>query len=109
MLGIYNLQLDSSPQVGRTNARRIEAIRAVQSKPVTRLLEGAPVRGMQTVVELEESNFSSWGDAHTFGAVLDALLAEHVGLNSFNELVISLHPSQVNYRWNAKNGQKTIL
>jgi type VI secretion system protein ImpG len=87
---------------------RVEALRSVTSTPARKILEGASVRGARFTVELDERSFSSRGDAFLFGAVIDELLAQHVTMNSFTELVTKLQPSQAEYAWAARNGQRPI-
>lgn len=109
VLALYNFQKDTSPSAGRANELVIEAIRDVASEPVTRLMRGAPVRGVQTRIELDESKLGTVGQAFLFGCMLDELFATHVPLNSFNELRCVLHPSQLEFRWPARNGQRKIF
>lgn len=109
LLALYNFQKESSPVVGRANELKVEAVRRVTSVPVTRMFAGAPVRGVQTTIEVEESKIGSLGESHLFGAVLDEVLASHVPLNSFNELHLHLHPSKTIFRYTARNGQQRIL
>jgi type VI secretion system protein ImpG len=108
-LALYNFQKLSSPTAGRANELRIEAIRRVRSEPVTRLLEGAPVRGVRISVEVEEQRLGTVGEAFLFGCILDELFATHVPLNSLVELHLILQPSKVDFRWPARNGQRSIL
>ncbi|MBL4687195.1 MAG: type VI secretion system baseplate subunit TssF [Nannocystaceae bacterium] len=109
VLSLYNFQRDASPVVGRANEAHVESIREVKDEAVTRMLGGAPVRGMQTRVEVEESRFSSEGEAFLFGCVLDEFMATHATLNSFNELKLVLHPSKTELRWPARSGDRRIL
>jgi type VI secretion system protein ImpG len=109
LLGLYNFQKDTSPVVGRANELKIEAIRTVDSTPITRMMQGAPVRGVQTLVELDEARLGTAGEAFLFGCVLDELFASHASLNSFNELRVRLHPSKTVLRWPARSGGQPIL
>lgn len=109
LLNLYNFQRESSPAQGRANELRVESIRSIENEPVTRLMGGAPVRGVETRIELEESKLGSQGDAFLFGCVLDEVFATHVPLNSFNELHLILHPSKVELKWPARSGQRRIL
>ncbi len=109
LLSLYNFQKDVSPVVGRANDLKIESIRSVDSTPITRLMQGAPVRGVQTLVEVDEARLGTAGEAFVFGCVLDELLATHSPLNSFNELRLRLHPSKVVFRWPARSGNQHIL
>ncbi|MEM6292926.1 MAG: type VI secretion system baseplate subunit TssF [Myxococcota bacterium] len=109
LLTLYNFQRESSPAQGRANELKVEAIRDIKNEPVTRLMGGAPVRGVETRIELEESKLGTVGEAFVFGCVLDELFATHVPLNSFNELHLHLHPSKVELKWPARSGQRRIL
>ena len=79
------------------------------AEAVTRFLEGAPLRGHKTRVDMDEENFMGVGDSFLFGCILEELLASHVTINSFNELSIRLHPSQTEYTWLPRNGTQTLL
>jgi len=109
LMELYNFQALADVLAGRANQNRIDAIQTVSARPMTRFLEGTPVRGHQLVVDLEESNFVGPGDAFLFGSVLDELFATNVTLNSFTELVLKLQPSQTEFRWSPRNGALLIL
>ncbi|MCY1081289.1 type VI secretion system baseplate subunit TssF [Archangium lansingense] len=109
LLDLYNFQALADNLAARASRLRINAIRNVESKPLTRFLEGSPVRGNRTLVDLDETNFMGVGDAFLFGCILDELLASHVTLNSFNELAIRLQPSQTEFAWLPRNGFLTLL
>ena len=109
LLGLYNFIAEADEQVGLANRLRIEAIREVAATPARRILEGASVRGVRFGVELDERSFASRGDAFLFGTVIDELLAQHVTMNSFTELVAKLQPSQAEYTWSPRNGRRPIV
>lgn len=109
LLALYNFQKDMSPVAGRANELKIESIRSVDSTPITRMMQGAPVRGVQTFIEVDESRLGTTGEAFLFGCVLDEVFATHAPLNSFNELRLRLHPSKVVFRWPARSGTQAIL
>lgn len=109
LLSLYNFLAGSGSPAGRANELRVDAIRTTEFKAVTRMLEGAPVRGAETTVELDETRFASVGDAHLFGLVLDELLATYCSINSFHELRVRLHPSKIEFRWDPRNGHHRIL
>ncbi|MFL5352666.1 type VI secretion system baseplate subunit TssF [Archangium sp.] len=109
LLDLYNFQALADNLAARASRLRINAIRNVETKTLTRFLEGTPIRGNQTLVELDETNFMGVGDAFLFGCILDELLASHVTLNSFNELAIRLQPSQTEFAWLPRNGILKLL
>ncbi|HEX5750987.1 MAG TPA: type VI secretion system baseplate subunit TssF [Archangium sp.] len=109
LLELYNFHALADDLTGRANRLRINAIRAVEVRPGTRFLEGVPIRGNRTTVELDETSFMGAGDTFLFGCVLDELLASNVTLNAFNELALRLQPSQMEYSWLPRNGTQMIL
>lgn len=109
LLSLYNFLAGTGSPAGRANELRVEAIRDTEFRAVTRMLDGAPVRGAETTVELDETRFASLGDAHLFGTVLDELLATYCSINSFHELRVRMHPSKIEFRWDPRNGHHRIL
>jgi type VI secretion system protein ImpG len=109
LLSLYNFLAGSGSPAGRANELRVDAIRTTEFRAVTRMLEGAPVRGAETTVEIDETRFASIGDAHLFGVVLDELLSTYCSINSFHELRVRLHPSKIEFRWDPRNGHHRIL
>jgi type VI secretion system protein ImpG len=109
LMDLYNFHSLTDNLAARASRLRINSIRAVETKPVTRFLEGAPLRGHRTMVDLDETNFMGVGDTFLFGSILDELLSSHVTINSFNELTIRLHPSQTEYSWLPRNGSQRLL
>jgi len=109
LLFLYNFVGDADEQLGRANRLRIEGIQRVGAAPAKRLLDGAPIRGARFTIDFDERSFASRGDAFLFGAVLDELLASHVTLNSFTELLIRLQPSQAEYGWTPRSGRRPIV
>ena len=108
VLELYNFQATADQPTARANQLRVESLRDVTGKPVTRFLQGAPVRGAQVTIDVEEAGFTGLGDAFLFGSVLDELFASYVSLNAFSEVVLRVQPSQVEYRWPPRNGRQPI-
>ena len=109
LLELYNFQSTTDQPTARANHLRIESLRAVTGKPATRFLQGAPVRGTQVTIDVEEAGFTGLGDAFLFGSVLDEIFASYVSLNAFSELFLRIQPSQVEYRWPPRNGRQPIV
>ena len=109
LLGLYNFQVQGDYPLARANALRLDSIRGVQCAAARRFLQGAPVRGQRTVVELDESGFAGPGDLFLFGWILDELFANNLTLNSFNELSVRFFPSRMEYSWPARSGSQPLL
>jgi type VI secretion system protein ImpG len=109
LLDLYNFQAFVDQQTGRANRLRIEGIHASESSSVRRVVGGAPLRGSRILLDLEEANFASFGDAFVFASVVEELLASQVSINSFSELAVRMRPSQREYVWPARNGGRALV
>jgi type VI secretion system protein ImpG len=108
-LELYNFQAAADQLAGRANRLRVAAIRSVEGRPTKALIGGMPVRGSAVTIEVDEKGFVSEGDAFLFGATLVECLAAQVNINSFVQLALRLHPSQSEYKWPPRNGDRPLL
>jgi type VI secretion system protein ImpG len=108
-LNLYNLYEEADQQLGRANELRANGVRSVSMKTARRLIDNAPVRGIHTVVELDEANYAGPGDAALFGNVLDSFFADRVNINSFHQLTVRLHPSGIEWTWKPRNGDDPLM
>jgi type VI secretion system protein ImpG len=108
LLSLYDFSGSSDEHATRASRLKIEAIRGVETAEATRLVRGAPVRGVRTTVSVEESGFTGPGDAFLFGTMLDELLSSHVAMNSFNELALRLTSGRA-FRWTPRSGVQKVL
>jgi type VI secretion system protein ImpG len=102
MLSLYNLQERFDLPLGRVNRSRIEAIRSVTAKQITRVVRGAAVMGVLYRIEADLAGFACEGDAFLFGSVLHRFMQGQATLNEFADLQLVLHPANVSYRWHAE-------
>lgn len=79
-LSLYNLGR------GRANRRRIEGILKVESRPLQRLIQGAPVLGSELTITVDESHFADDGDLFLFSRVLNEFFTLYASTNSFTRL-----------------------
>ncbi|MCK0195929.1 type VI secretion system baseplate subunit TssF [Ancylobacter sp. 6x-1] len=92
--------------------RRINGIRALDSRPIVRRLRrktgiGA-ARGLEIVVTIDEKAFEGSG-AFLLGAVLDRFFAEYVAINHFTQTVIvSVERGEI-MRWPVRIGERRPL
>jgi type VI secretion system protein ImpG len=103
ILSLYNG--DDSP----ANQRRIDSIKAVTTRPLDRLIRGAPVRGTQVRITIDESHFDEAGDLLLFTEILNEFLSLHTTINSFTELVVQLVPSHKEYVCPPAQGKKSLI
>jgi type VI secretion system protein ImpG len=81
------------------NRARIDAIRSVTSKQITRVVRGAAVMGTLYTIEADIGGFACEGDAFLFGSVLHRFMQGQATLNEFADLQLVLAPTNINYRW----------
>ncbi len=91
------------------NRRRISGIHSLSAKPGSWLIDGAFLRGVSVVLELQESCFHGPGDAHLFGMVLREFFQRYVTINSLVELTVNLLPSQETFHWPPETGTRPLL
>ncbi|MEM9695515.1 MAG: type VI secretion system baseplate subunit TssF, partial [Myxococcota bacterium] len=106
---IYNFQAVSDRQAARANQLRRAAIKSVTLEPTDRLFRGAPVRGIRTLVELDESGFAGEGEMYLFASVLSEMFAAYVSLNSFTQLQVRGINTNAIYEWPPKSGNKNLI
>ena len=96
-------------QEARALENRLEAIKSVSTRPESRLMKGAPVRGTRIEIGLDESGFSSEGEMYLFASLLEEFFRLYVSINSFSHLVVDALQSGERYDWPPKIGQQIIL
>lgn len=92
-LALYNWQEDE------LNNRRLDAILAVQHHRIQRFEDGFLLRGLDVEVTLDSSGFTSEGDIHLFGEMLNRFLALYADMNQFNQLTLLVQPEGKCIRW----------
>ncbi len=106
---LYDFPALSDRQLGRAHDRLFGGIEQVKAEPSRRLYRGAPVRGLDIEVRINEEQAGGEGELYLFGSVLNELFANCVTLNSYTRLrVVGTRSSEV-FAWPARLGQRAIL
>lgn len=108
-LDVYNLHAIVDRQAARANELRMAALRDVRVRPSERLYKGAPVRGIDIDIDVEEDGFAGEGDLYLFGAVLERFFAHYVSLNAFSRTTVNGLKSKLRFTWPARNGTVTLI
>lgn len=87
----------------------LDGLKSVSSAPATRMVEGAPIRGVAVTVEMDEDNVGGEGEAFLFGTLLNEFFAQYVTLNAFSRLTLKALKRGEIYQWPARIGQRIIL
>ncbi len=92
--------------------KQIDAVRSVESRPVTRpIASSGPLsfgRGLEITLTLDESAFEGTG-AYLLAAVLNEFFAKYVSINSFTETVFRTTERGEVMRWPARLGRRHLL
>lgn len=88
LLRVYDFQQEHDAQRALAHQRMLEGIRAVRSDYRERMVRGAPIRGLQVAVELDEDHFAGEGDAYLFATILDRFMGLYVTLNAYSQLTV---------------------
>lgn len=92
-LALYNWTDDE------LNNRRLDAIQDVRHHRIQRFEEGFLLRGLDVEVTLDSNGFTSEGDIHLFGEMLNRFLALYADMNQFNQLTLIVQPEGKCIRW----------
>lgn len=88
LLRIYDFQAAYDAQRAAAHQRLLEGVVAVRSAYRQRMVRGAPVRGLQVELDLNEDHFAGEGDAYLFASIVDRFLGAYVTLNAFSQLKV---------------------
>jgi type VI secretion system protein ImpG len=108
-LALHDFHFLADPQGAGFGRGRIEAVRSVARKPLRRIIEGIPARGVGFEVGVDEAGFAGRGDVFLFGCILTELLAAHLTCNSFVELRLFLQPSAAELAWGPRVGDLPLV
>jgi type VI secretion system protein ImpG len=91
------------------NQRRIESILSARLTPREILDRGAPIRGTNLTLKIDDSRFDQPGDLLIFGEVMAEFLALYSNVNSFTELTLEPTNAKENLRWPASRGKQALI
>jgi len=106
VLRVYDFQSEYDAQRAMSRERMLEGLLKVEAKLHERFIRGAPVRGMQVAIELNEEYFAGEGDAYLFSAVLDRFLGLYVTVNAYSQLTVRFARSGYIYSFPARWGEQ---
>lgn len=109
LLEVYDLPALVDKQSARARDLRAAAILGIDVAPAERLYKGAPVRGVDILIRVDERAFRGDGDVFLFGAVFSEFFASYVNINSFARTSIEGVPSKVRFSWPARSGTTSLV
>ncbi|MBK4987756.1 type VI secretion system baseplate subunit TssF [Pseudomonas sp. S36] len=93
----------------RTTRKRLDGIRGVHTEPLDWLINGQPVRGLRTQLELDQTAFLCEGDLYLFGCVLAHFFALYASINSFHQLEVINTTNNERYTWPIQTGKQPLI
>ena len=109
VLRAYDFRALVDRQAERVGRQRLEGIDKIESKPVDKILRGLPVRGLQSIIYVDQTKFGSEGDLYLFGTVLSHFFALYASINSFHELVVVNITNREKYTWGTQSGMQPLI
>lgn len=90
---------------GELNSRRINAITDVRHRPLSKLVKGGLMRGVEVTVTLDSGRFAGEGDLELFGSMLNRFIGLYATLNLCTKLVIVTQPMGRRIDWPETKGE----
>lgn len=91
------------------NKRRILAIKSVSAKMLNEMHRGMLMHGLELSLTMQEEGFNSHYDIFLFGQVLHEFFSTQIALNSFIQTKVVCLPTQREFLWQPKYGQKLMI
>lgn len=109
VLRAYDFRALVDRQAERIAQKRLAGIAAIDTRPIDRLSRGLPVRGLRSVMTLEQEAFADEGSLYLFGSVLARFFSLYASINSFHELHVINRHNHERYTWNLQPGQQPLM
>ncbi|WP_417515523.1 type VI secretion system baseplate subunit TssF [Marinobacter sp.] len=109
VLRVYDFRALVDRQAERVSQKRLAGISAIETNPVDKMIRGLPVRGIRSVMKLDQQAFASEGDLYLFGTVLSQFFALYASINAFHQLEVVNIDNQERYTWTLQQGQQPLM
>ena len=109
VISTYDFAAHHDIQRRRTTQSRLDALVDIVTTPVDRMFQALPIRGIRSVVTLDQSGFSCEGDLYLFGTVLSHFLALYSSISSFHVLEAVNITNQEHYTWPMRSGTQALI
>ena len=106
LLRVYDFRAERDVQSSTALRGTLDGILSLSAKYKEKMVRGAPIRGVQISLELDEDRFTGEGDAYLFATVLDRFFSLYVTLNGYSQLTARLTRSGHVYRFDSRWGDQ---
>lgn len=109
VLRAYDFRALSDRQAERVSRKRLEGLIDIETQSIDRLRRGLPVRGLRSVMTLDQEAFGDEGSLFLFGSVLARFFSLYASINSFHELHVINRHNRERYAWTLQPGQQPLM
>lgn len=109
IINAYDFKAHTDVQSERSSKSRAMAIKSIDTKPIDVLLDGLPVRGLQSSMQMDQEKFLSEGTLYLFGTALSHFFALYSSINSFHLLEVVNTTNNETYTWKLQNGRQPVI
>jgi type VI secretion system protein ImpG len=109
LLRLYHFGAEVDRQAEQTLRLLLDGLLKISAASATRMVDGAPLRGISVELEIDEDKFGGEGEAYLFGTLLNEFFSQYVTLNAFSRLTVKAVKRGEVYAWPARIGQRIIL
>lgn len=109
LLSLYLFPMERNKTLEDTNKKRIESIREVSVKRITRMIRGIMLRGSLIRIRLSGDGFADISDMVLFGSVMNEFMAVYSTINSFTKLEIEDLLTGEILTWPERLGTQTLI
>jgi type VI secretion system protein ImpG len=96
-------------QQARTTGKRLDGIRDIHTTPMDWLIKGQPIRGLHSLLKLDQDAFLCEGDLYLFSCVLAHFFALYASINSFHQLEVINTTNNEHYTWPIQTGKQPLI
>lgn len=109
VLRAYDFRALVDRQAERVAQKRLAGIVSIETQPIDRLKKGLPIRGLRSVMTLDQDAFGDEGSLYLFGSVLARFFSLYASINSFHELHVINRQNHERYKWTLQSGQQPLM
>ena len=86
----------------------LQGLDKISYKRSEMIYKGLPIRGIETIIELNPDRYASLGEAYIFSNVLNDFLTLYCNLNTFHRLEVKVDRHET-FSWDARLGQQSLM
>lgn len=109
VIAAYDFAALHDIQQARATRKRLNGITEASTAPLDWMVEGLPVRGLHTRLQLDQGAFLCEGDLYLFGTVLSQFFALYASINSFHQLEVINTTNNEHYTWPLLTGRQPLI